>query len=75
MNSRALALLKYLDLKLGFQIFETVLPEPYNKELTVYCPQWQHSYKYKNCHDISVTFFEFKNPPVNDVYFNTIVQL
>lgn len=74
-DKEALALLKYLDLKLGFQIFETVLPEPYNKELKVYCPQWQHSYKYKNCHDISVTFFEFKNPPVNDVYFNTIVQL
>jgi phage-related protein len=69
------AILKYLDSKLGFQIFEIDLPQPYNKKIDVYCPEWQHTYKYKNCHDITVKLLEFKNPPTNDVYFNTIVQL
>jgi hypothetical protein len=74
-DAEAFAILKYLDDKCGFKLFEFTLPNPYNKQLTFYCPEWSHTYKFKDNHDIKVKFLEFKGFLSSDVYFNTIIKL
>lgn len=74
-DKEALAMLKYLDDKAGFKIFEIDLPDPYNKTINVYCPEWNHTYKFYNNHDISVKFLEFKGLTSSDIYFNTLISL
>ena len=74
-DKEAFAILKYLDDKCGFKLFEFTLPQPYNKQLTFYCPEWKHTYKFKDNHDVSVKFLEFKGFLSSDVYFNTIIKL
>ena len=74
-DKEAIAILKFLDAHCGFKIFEFILPEPYNKNINVYCPEWNHSYKFKDNHDISVKFLEFKGKTTSDVYFNTLLSL
>lgn len=69
------ALLKFLDQKAGFKIFEIDLPEPYNKAINVYCPEWNHTYKFKDCHTVTTKMFEFKGYLPSDVYFNTLLSL
>ena len=61
-TQEARALLKFLDDKAGYKIFKYTLPQPYNKEINVYCPEWNHTYNFYDNHDISVKFIEFKNP-------------
>lgn len=70
----ARAILKFLDDKAGFKIFSYTLPQPYNKTIKVYCPEWNHTYNFENNHDISVKFIEFKNPFDDVSAFNTIIQ-
>lgn len=74
-NDEANAILKFLDDKCGFKLFEFTLPPPYNKQLTFYCPEWSHTYKFDQNHDINVKFLEFKGSLVSDIYFNTIIKL
>lgn len=74
-DKEALAILKFLDNKAGFKIFEIDLPDPYNKTINVYCPEWNHTYKFYNNHDISVKFLEFKGLTSSDIYFNTLISL
>ena len=74
-DKEAFAILKFLDDKCGFKLFEFTLPEPYNKRLTFYCPEWSHTYKFKDNHDVNVKFLEFKGKLISDVYFNTIIKL
>jgi phage-related protein len=74
-DKEAFAILKFLDDKCGFKLFEFTLPEPYNKRLTFYCPEWNHTYKFKDNHDVNVKFLEFKGHLASDIYFNTIVKL
>lgn len=74
-DKEAIALLKYLDDKAGFKIFEIDLPAPYNKTIDVYCPEWSHTYKFYNNHEISVKFLEFKGKTDSDIFFNTLLQL
>lgn len=74
-DKEALAILKFLDSNAGFKIFEMTLPEPYNKLIDVYCPEWNHVYKFKDNHDISVKFLEFKGKTDSDIFFNTLLEL
>lgn len=74
-DKETFAILKFLDDKCGFKLFEFTLPQPYNKQLTFYCPQWNHTYKFKDNHDITVKFLEFKGYLSSDIYFNTILEL
>jgi phage-related protein len=74
-DKEAEAILKFLDSNAGFKIFEMRLPEPYNKLIDVYCPEWNHSYKFKNNHDITVKFIEFKGKTDSDIFFNTLLSL
>ena len=59
-NEEARAILKFLDDRAGFKLFTYTLPQPYNKKIAVYCPEWNHVYNYFNNNDITVKFKEFK---------------
>lgn len=72
-NKEAYAILKFLDDKAGFKIFDYTLPQPYNKTISVYCPEWNHSFDFKNNHTINAKFVEFKNPLKTSSSFNTII--
>jgi phage-related protein len=74
-NQEAKAILKYLDDKAGFKIFSYTLPQPYNKTISVYCPEWNHTYNFINNNDISVKFIEFENPTNPKTTFNTQIIL
>jgi len=74
-NQEAKAILKYLDDKAGFKIFSYTLPQPYNKTISVYCPEWNHTYNFINNNDISVKFIEFENPANPTTDFNTQIIL
>lgn len=74
-TQEARAILKFLDDKAGFKIFKYTLPQPYNKTIDVYCPEWSHTYNFENNHDVSVKFIEFKNPFNAVSVFNTIIKL
>ena len=74
-NQEARAILKYLDDKAGFKIFSYTLPQPYNKTIFVYCPEWNHTYNFINNNDISVKFIEFENPVIPKTVFNTQIIL
>ena len=74
-NQEARAILKYLDDKAGFKIFSYTLPQPYNKTIFVYCPEWNHTYNFINNNDISVKFIEFENPVNPKTVFNTQIIL
>lgn len=74
-DKEAQAILKFLDSHGGFKIFEMTLPSPYNKLINVYAPEWNHTYKFKNNHDISIKMIEFKGLTKSDIFFNTLIQL
>ena len=74
-DKEAQAILKFLDVNGGFKIFEMTLPTPYNKLINVYSPEWNHTYKFKDNHDISIKFIEFKGLTESDIFFNTLIQL
>lgn len=61
-NSEARAILKFLDDKAGFKTFKYILPQPYNKRIIVYCPEWSHTYKFYDNNDIVIKLKELKAP-------------
>ena len=73
-NQETKAILKFLDDKAGFKIFYYTLTQPYNKLISVYCPEWDHTYNFYDNNDISVKFIEFKAPSEPVAYFNTDIQ-
>lgn len=72
-NSETRALLKFLDDKAGFKIFEYTLPQPYNKTINVFCPEWSHTYNFLNNNDITIKLIETKAPATATSVFNTII--
>ena len=72
-NKEALALLKFLDSKAGFKTFDYTLPQPYNKKIQVFCPEWSHTYNFLNNNEITMKFKEFKSEPKRTTVFNTKV--
>ena len=73
-NKEARALLKFFDDKAGFKIFRYTLPQPYNKEIDVYCPEWSHTYNFYNNNDIRVKFTQFKAKSLEFTNFNTKID-
>lgn len=73
-NKEARALLKFLDEKAGFKIFEYILPQPYNKTINVYCPEWSHTYNFYDNNDINIKLIEVKSPVRAISVFNTIIS-
>jgi len=70
----AFAILKFLDDKAGYKVFNYTLAQPYNKTISVYCPEWNHSYDFYDNHSISAKFVEFKNHFTQDSLFNTVIS-
>lgn len=73
-NVEARAILKFLDDKAGFKIFDYVLPQPYNKTISVYCPEWSHVYDFYNNNTITAKFIEFKGELDFNMQFNTKIK-
>jgi phage-related protein len=69
-NKEALAMLKFFDDRAGFKFFRYTLPQPYNKEMLFYCPEWQHTYNFFNNNDISAKFVHLND--VEDFYGPTV---
>lgn len=72
-NQEARALLKFLDDKAGFKIFDYVLPQPYNKTIKVFCPEWSHSYNFYNNNDIDIKLVETKALAEATSVFNSVI--
>lgn len=72
-NKEALALLKFLDDKAGFKIFNYTLPQPYNKEIQVYCPEWNHTYNFYDNNNITAKFIQFDNKFNGVTLFNSLI--
>jgi phage-related protein len=70
----ATAILKFLDDKAGYKIFNYTLPQPYNKTISVYCPEWNHSYDFLDNHTVNAKFVEFKNAFEQESLFNTVIS-
>jgi len=73
-NREARAILKFLDDKAGFKIFRYTLPQPYNKEIDVYCPEWSHSYNFYNNNDIQAKFIQFRAKSSVVTNFDTQIE-
>jgi phage-related protein len=70
-NKETRAILKFLDDRAGYKIFNYTLPQPYNKTIQVYCPEWNHTYEFLNNNTIDAKFIEFKGQSITNTYFNT----
>jgi len=51
-------MLHFLENKGGYRRFEHQIPSLYNRPKVYYCPQWSHTFKYHNTHDLDVTLIE-----------------
>lgn len=72
-DREARAILKFFDSKIGYNTFDYTLPQPYNKTIKVYCPEWSHTYNFKDNHSIKAKFIEFKSAADYYAGFNSIV--
>jgi len=72
-NKEAVAILKFLDDKAGFKTFRYTLPNPYNKSIDVYCPEWNYTYNFYDNNDISVKFIEYRGLAEIETIFDTVV--
>jgi phage-related protein len=52
------AMLHFLENKGGYRNFRHDIPSIYNRPKAMYCPEWSHTWKYKNSHDLEVTLIE-----------------
>jgi phage-related protein len=73
-TKEARAILKFLDDKAGYKIFNYTLPQPYNKQIEVYSPEWSHSYDYFDNHTINVKFIQTKSLNKAVCTFNTNIN-
>jgi phage-related protein len=73
-NKEALAILKFLDDKAGFKIFNFTLPQPYNKTIQVYCPEWNHTYQFYDNNTITAKFVQFNNKFSGSTVFNSLIS-
>jgi phage-related protein len=51
-------MLHFLENKYGYRRFKNQIATVYNRPKVFYCPQWSHTWKYKNSHDLDVSFIE-----------------
>jgi phage-related protein len=51
-------MLHFLENKGGYRRFEHQIPSVYNRPKVYYCPEWSHTFKYYNSHDLDVSFIE-----------------
>jgi hypothetical protein len=51
-------MLHFLENKYGYRRFKNQIATVYNRPKVFYCPQWSHTWKYKNSHDLDVSLIE-----------------
>jgi len=51
-------MLHFLENKAGYRRFRHDIESVYNRPKVMYCPEWGHTWKYFNAHDLSVTLVE-----------------
>ena len=69
-TKQALSILLFLEKKCGYKRFIYDFPLFLKKAKVFICTEWNHIFKYKNCHDISLTLVEDPNPNVNDFWLD-----
>ena len=52
------SMLHFLENKAGYRRFRVDLESVYNQPKAMYCPEWTHTWKHFNSHDLSVTLIE-----------------
>jgi phage-related protein len=57
-DKQLMCMLHFLENKAGYRRFRNQIPTVYNRPKVFYCPQWTHTWKYKNHHDLDVAFIE-----------------
>jgi phage-related protein len=57
-DKQLLCMLHFLENKAGYRKFRHQIPSVYNRPKVYHCPQWTHTWKYKNHHDLNVSFIE-----------------
>ena len=76
-NKEALAILKLLDDKAGYKLFRYTLPQPYNKTMNFFCPEWSHTYNFFNNNDINAKFIHYTDGGMainSETVFNTKIN-
>jgi len=51
-------MLHFLENKAGYRRFRHDMESVYNRPKAMYCPEWDHTWKFYNAHDLSVTLVE-----------------
>lgn len=51
-------MLHFLENKAGYRRFRHDIESVYNRPKAMYCPEWNHTWKHYNAHDLSVTLVE-----------------
>jgi len=51
-------MLHFLENKAGYRRFRHDMEPVYNRPKAMYCPEWNHTWKFYNAHDLSVTLVE-----------------
>lgn len=69
-TQQALSILLFLEKKCGYKRFIYDFPLFLKKAKVFICTEWNHIFKYKNCHDISLTLVEDPNPNINDFWLD-----
>jgi len=57
-DAEARCILHFLIGRQGYRKFQYKFPRIYNQDKYFYCPEWTHTFVYKNVNDISVTLVE-----------------
>lgn len=51
-------MLHFLEMKCGYRRFRHQIESIYNRPKVFFCPQWSHTWKYYNAHDLEVSLIE-----------------
>ena len=65
----AYAIIHFLESHLGYKSFLYTPPAPYNRKRRFICPEWTHTYAFKDSHTVSAKFEQFtigQNTPLDD---------
>lgn len=66
-DSQCFSMLLFLEKKCGYRRFVYNYPVLFNKYKVFISTAWSHNMKYKDCHEVDVTFIEDPNPSMVDM--------
>jgi len=71
-NKKAQSILHFLENKNGFSTFQVDMFAPYTGTRYFFCPEWGHTYNFKDNNDISARLIEYKLNLTNNTYVSKI---